>query len=242
MSRGTIILWALLFSAFGLSFYSCENCDDCGPLQKEPAITLKFINQDSLDAVRDSLITLAVSIEKINTTLESIKNELSFYNDSIQSVTLAIAAGEALETLLSTLHLKFDSLQTTFGEFQEFRLDEEDKVNQLSVVETTIKNGKIRIDSLLSKTNETVLDFGTDSLESFRFPLSVNLDSTAFGIFIDGSSYELSLEYVRNFKEDEKSRIEVIISNIKIRRHTFKEAIISCEVCTNNETSITLFF
>ena len=161
MSRVIILLMALIISVSGLLLNGCENCDDCGPLQKEPAITLKFINQDSLDAVRDSLITLAISIEKINTTLESIKNELSFYNDSIQSVNLAIATGEALETLLSTLQFKSDSLQTTFGEFQEFRLDEEDKVNRLSVVETTIENGKIRIDSLLSITNETVFDFGT---------------------------------------------------------------------------------
>lgn len=243
MSRVNILLITFLIGTLGLSLYSCQSCDDCGPLQKEPAITFKFINQDSLTIVQENLLALNAGIEDINSSLETITGEIQFYNDSIQALDRLITDGDInLEDLRNSLEAKTDSLQTTFTDFQNLRLVEEEKVNILLVTENDIENGRIKIDSLTSTITETSFNFGTDSLESFRFPLSINDDSTTYGIFIDGIKYELSLEYERNFNEDEKSRIEVVVSNIKIDSHTFIEAVNSCEVCISNETSITVSF
>ncbi len=243
MSRVNIHLITFLFGVLGLSLYNCESCDDCGPLQKEPTITFKFVNQDSLTIIQENLLSLNAGIDEINTSLETIAVEIQFYNDSIQTINRLITEGDNnLDNLRNLLQAKTDSLQTTFVNFQNLRLEEEEKVNILLVTENDIENGKIRIDSLTSTVTEASVTFGSDSLESFRFPLSINDDATTYGIFISGVKYELSLEYERNFNEDERSRIEVIVSNIKIGSHTFKEAINSCEVCISNETSITVFF
>jgi len=241
MSKTILIIGVSIF--LGISIYSCENCDDCGPLQKEPAVTLKFINQDSLNLIQDSLFILATTIEEINISLLSINAELELYSDSLQTIDLAIAGGDdTIDDLRDRLQLKSDSLQTTFTEFQNLRLEKEDETNQLKTIESTINSGKIRVDSLISITNESMIYVGTDSLERFRFPLSVNLDSTVYGIIIAGETYNLALQYERNFNEDEKSRIEVVVSKIRIINHNFKEVINSCEVCISNETSITVFF
>ncbi len=243
MSRAGILLLAFFIGTPGLLLYSCENCDDCGPLQKEPAVTLKFINLDSLITIQENIALLNSEIDTINMTLELITGEIQFYNDSIQSLELLVSDSELdLEGLRNSLQEKTDSLQTTFTDFQNLRIEEQEKVNALKLTEADIESGRIRIDSLTSTITETSFSFGVDSLETFRFPLSINDDSTRYAIFITGIKYELLLEYERAFNEDEKSRIEVVVSNIKIGSHTFKEAVNSCEVCGSNDTSITLSF
>ena len=226
-----------------VSLYSCDQCDDCGPLQKEPAINLKFINQDSLQSVEDSLLVLETEILTLDTALRELDAEIQFQNDSLIRVQLAISAGfpdlEEEEQRLTDL---VDSLQTTFTEVQEFRIIEEEKFFELQMVETDILNGKLVIDSLVSIDNMTSFNFGTDSLESFRFPLSSDSDSTRYNIHIGSESYQLFLKYVRNFSEDERSRIEILVSDITISDHTFTDIDISCETCSSDETFITAFF
>ena len=234
---------AVILSGMCLMFGGCNDCDDCGPLEREPTLRSRFINSDSLLIVQDSLVTLTEGIDAIAADLQTINEQITFYNDSVQTINLAITNGNnELDNLLVTVENMIDSLQTTFDDFQELRLGEEQKVNLLESVESDLLKGKLKIDSLVSVLDATSFNFGPDSLEIFRLPLSVNVDSTSYRVFINGNFYELSLEYERSFNEDEKSRIEVIISNIRIRNHTFKEAEISCEICTSNETSVTLSF
>jgi len=73
-----------------LVYYSCQECDDCGPSQNEPIVNLKFFNIDSLIKVEDTLTIIEDSLEVVNqkidegdTTLSDIKvnleNQQAFY-------------------------------------------------------------------------------------------------------------------------------------------------------------------
>jgi len=231
-----IVLWSI-------SITGCDDCDDCGPLLREPTVKVKFFNTDSLENTESALDDLNMEIESFNSTLETLNQTLENVSDSLQMVDALILNGEELSSLRDELIDMQDSVQLAFDETLQSRVDAEEELNELNQVKRTIEDGKIQIDSIVSVNDNKSISFGTDSLEVFKFPLSVNQDSTSYQIFIGEINYSLSLEYIRNFSEDERSRIEIIISNIKIKEgHTFEKIDISCEVCASNETSITAYF
>ena len=236
-------IWTV-FLLVVMVIYGCQDCDDCGPLLKDPTVNLKFINQDSLGRVEELLTQTTQDLQETISTQTLVNDSIGIINIQLQTIDLDIANGvDGLEELRSELSQQLESLQATFENLQELRLLQESEITVLNNVQSDILSGRIFIDSLVSRTDMTSSDFGTDSLTVFKFPLSVNRDSTAYSIFIGERMFELTLDYVRNFGEDERSRIEVIVSDIKIREgYTFQQVDINCEVCPSNETTITAYF
>jgi hypothetical protein len=123
-----------------MAYYSCQECDDCGPSQNEPFVNLKFFNIDSLLKVEDTLAIIQDSLQVVNqkidegdTTLTEIKSELEkqivFYDEVRDNINKGkikldeVFGGNGEGPLIFTDSLSNDSL-TNFRFPLDMNLDE----------------------------------------------------------------------------------------------------------------------
>ncbi|MEQ9425616.1 MAG: hypothetical protein RJQ09_14420 [Cyclobacteriaceae bacterium] len=234
-----IILVVILGLSLSL-FPGCESCDDCGPLQSEPTLLFKFFNRDSLEtieavisskeAVRDSIVNGIESTDSLKEVIDKFKNDLILTSDPIFEDTIIV------------LQMKSDSLLDVFKQLSDAKTSIESTINDLEDQLTLVNSGLTKVDSIISVADGNGIVLSSDSLDSFNIPLAVNSDNSSYRFIIGGKSFELTLNYIRSFVEDEKSRIVVLISNITLVDHNFKEVEISCTDCSNKNTSVTAYF
>jgi len=91
-------LYVLILSL--LAVVACDPCTDCGPLEAEPFFRLKFINQDSLEAIQTELDKIEALLENTEETdsLDSVKNVLTSVQSVIENGNLQVTSISFLNT------------------------------------------------------------------------------------------------------------------------------------------------
>src|SRR5690606_5622511 len=123
----TIFLLPLLIT---ILLSSCEDCYQCGIVQPEPYFNVKFINEDALKKVEDTLKYLETNRSITNDSIDSkerargVKQDtLVAIEDSLRQVTLS----REIDSLTATI----DSLRGVVNEIRLSKTREERIKNEI---------------------------------------------------------------------------------------------------------------
>lgn len=131
----------------------------------ESFVTLKFINQDSLNKVR---------------------TEITSINSSISTIDKRITAIDTAENRID--------LQDEKDSLNDVKSNLEDEKTRLSTIRTTITKGKVKIDSIVGIGTGKFL-FYDDSLNSYTIPINSNNEISAYRIYLSTRDDELTLSH-----------------------------------------------
>lgn len=217
MKKFTDILLVFALATLALTTLSCEE-NEPEIMGIEPFFRIRFINQDSLSKLNDS-------IEVINAELKGIADSLVVID------TLENRDEDA------DFSANKEALNTYKKELNENKTD-------LNKIITLIQSGKVHISSLEGQNSAATLYY-EDSLTSYRFPLNTNADFSRFIVTIDDQQYSLDAYYTRKTVEEERS-IVIKAYDFNILDYTqFDDLKISQQDSTNyssNEAIVTAYF
>ncbi|GAA0894819.1 hypothetical protein GCM10009122_45010 [Fulvivirga kasyanovii] len=176
MKKITDILLALTLATLALTAISCEE-NEPEITGIEPFFRIKFINQDSISTLNDSIAI-------INAELEAIADSL---------------------VVIDTLENRDEDAD--FSENKEAlnaykKLLNEDKT-ELNAIITLINSGKVQVTSVRAQNGIATLVY-EDSLSLYRLPLNTNADFSRFIVTIDDQEYSLDAYYTREIREEER--------------------------------------
>jgi len=116
-----------------------------------------------------------------------------------------------------------------------------DLKSELTDVINTIESGDVQVTSITNVENNSVQTY-SDSATTYNLPLSMNSNVSKFSIEIDGISYNLEVEYVKEQVVDEKRRIKIVVSDVNIISHNGFDSTSCQSLNCENETPVKLYF
>lgn len=234
----------LSISTFLFLIASCDPCNDCDSVAFEPTVLLKFINQDSIKNIDDSLNVISQIDSSLKATISSLlkaKDSLNKINDSIANGGTLSQEKIAIESLISQ-SINDTSLFAT-------RNKGADSIrNILNQTKSTINTGRIVVDQIkILGTNTSFSYTDTDSAEQWSIPLAYDGTFSQYEISIDKKLKDVIELSYENFTEvDEKRNVLIRAKNIRIVDKAYNEidSIQSnCEEnCIDGKTSFTIYF
>ncbi|MBL6446780.1 hypothetical protein JMN32_10685 [Fulvivirga sp. 29W222] len=217
MKKITDILLMLALAILALATVSCEE-NEPEITGIEPSFKIRFINQDSISKLNDSISIINADLQEIADSLVVIDTLES--RDENADYT---ANKEALNTYKKELN--------------------QDK-SDLTKIINLINSGKVHLTSLEGQNGVGTLIY-EDSLTLYRFPLNTNADFSRFIMTIDGNEYSLDTYYTRETVEEERY-IVIKAYNFEIRDYSrFDSLKISQRDSINyssNEATVTAYF
>ncbi len=234
----------LLFLISIWVLFSCRECDDCEVFIGEPKVTMVFINQDSLTSIQSDLNHNQTLIDSLSESIVELELSQSILADSIISTQNAVDQGElGLESTLESLRSDFavDSLSLISFDDTIQQLDSLNAV--LQSVSSTINSGLL----LVSEIRNTVSGYSIsreDSLTVYTVPLDFNNATTSLEFVIHDEVYELNMAHENELSVDERTRVNVSMTEIEVISHTFQSISLQCNTnsCASNETVIICYF
>ncbi|UII30136.1 hypothetical protein LVD17_17720 [Fulvivirga ulvae] len=217
MKKITDILLALTLATLALTAISCEE-NEPEITGIEPFFRVKFINQDSISKLNDSLAIINAELKGIADSLVVIDTLENRDEDADYT-----ANKEALNAYKKAL---------TEGK------------TDVNAIITLINSGKVYVTSLEAQNGIATLIY-EDSLTLYRFPLNTNADFSRFIVTIDRQEYSLDAYYTRETIEEERY-IVIKAYNFDIRDYAgFDSLKISQPDSINyssNEATVTAYF
>jgi len=165
-----------------------------------------------------------------------------FFNiDSLNKVEATLTTlGDSLERVIAGIDTGNIDLDTV-------RMVLETQINLYEQVDTDIKNGKLKIESVYGPNGEGPIYFRdsvtNDSLTTFPFPLDMNYDSCSFIIKIGDREDRVSVNYYREM-DYASERIIMMVYDLEVVESSYDSAKVICNKsrCSNNETNIYFYF
>lgn len=217
MKKITDILLALTLATLALTAISCEE-NEPEITGIEPFFRIKFINQDSISTLNDSITIINAELKAIADSLVVIDTLENRDEDADFSENK-----EALNAYKKVLN--------------------EDKT-KLNAIITLINSGKVHVTSVRAQNGKATLVY-EDSLSLYRFPLNTNADFSRFIVTIDDQEYSLDAYYTRDIREEERY-VVIKAYDFSIPDYTqFDSLKISQQDSTNfssNEATATAYF
>ena len=179
----------------------------------ESFVSLKFINQDSLNNVRSLIAAI---------------------NDSITTIDSRITAIDTAENRLD--------LQDEKDSLNDVKSGLEDRKTKWSSVRSTISGGKVKIDSIVGVGTGKYIIFD-DSLSSYTVPINSNADNSFFRIYLSTRNDELILShtiesvFIENQLRAVASNLGVIDATYDSILITCADT-----TCYTNEAELTIYF
>ncbi|WP_109830737.1 hypothetical protein [Reichenbachiella versicolor] len=231
--------------------WSCQ--EDQEYLEYDPSVLMKFINQDSIDALtgegdtiyilNDSIDSLTKLISQQNVFISDTSDNIFELGDSVEDERLTseerakvqaeldrnIKAGADLSDFKDSLDLVKDSLSNNLAFWNG--------------VVNTMESGSVKIISIVNLAEEEspkVEYF--DSLTVWPIPLSMNDEYVHLQLSIGDEDvgviqqYTLEIEYSLSTQVDEKGIVTRVPDNIDIVSHDFKSKINNCQTSCNGGT------
>ncbi|MFY0606913.1 MAG: hypothetical protein JXR10_09360 [Cyclobacteriaceae bacterium] len=238
-----------LFIVFGwlILASSCDPCDDCGePLSYDPTVQVKFINQDSANALNSLSSALNDSIDSTNSLITYYSDSIKVMQDSLEIIDTLVAAGlSEYIPVQSTFNERILEFETSVIAAQAIRILLDSIDDEYQATLSTINNGSVQLQNVTLLENGAVAVF-EDSMTLFSLPLLFEngLTQTTFEITIDGNKYNLSFAYERSESIDEYRRARITAFNLDTVSHTFDSLTVSCATsqCISDETTVTAYF
>lgn len=235
-------LFPFVFGLFMLAWACTENDDEL--FMNDPIVDVQVFNIDSLVKVNDTLKVVTDSLSGLTDTLKILNDSSTVLRDSVSALTVLIDGGQTdLEDQKTTLEGILSGFTTTITS-----LTKSDSILKVSSthwtsVASTIESGRLLVSVITNAVNSRQITF-TDSATVYNLPLSMTVDSSAFVLQVADMNFELTLGYERTQVLDEKERIEVEASGIKVLRHTFDSTSVNCATssCIDNATVVKLYF
>lgn len=133
--KGFLNKYGICFLLLPWIYFGCQDCDDCGPSQKEPYVILKFFNIDSLLKVEDTLAILNDSLVSVEDKIEEGDTTLYEERDMLQ---MLIARYEKVENNINQGKIRIESVSGNDG--QELLLFRDSTTND------TLRNFRFPLD------------------------------------------------------------------------------------------------
>ena len=162
-----------------LALGSCEECYKCGIAQPEPYFNVKFRNEDSLADVMQKSAELDELKIKFEDTLDLKEDSLNWKLDSLETEQDPLKIIK-LENAIDTLEADIETLEAKIVAARANR-------TLLDKARRKLISGEIALQSITSPGGETVIfnaDSSSDSANVYRFPLSMNADTSKYIITI----------------------------------------------------------
>ncbi len=224
------IPFIIFCTLFGL-LVSCDTCEDCNPLNKDPYINIAFINQDSLNKTN-------FAIAQADTLLLNLEQEIA---DIEQQITDAESEEEVSQLTIQR------------NQIQEQRTAVTSNRTRNQQVITQINAGRYRLSEygILNGTRRSpAFSPGQDSVNSLERPYTLPLNmQEANSPFVLGATTRtdtLILSYqLETAQVDNAYFIDAF--NVQVLQHSFDSVVFSppCPTdakCFSDETTLLLYF
>lgn len=240
--------WYKIIVFWGLIAIACDPCEDCGePFFYDPTVKFIFINQDSANALQDSmsyrsgLIRNIDSIRRIYTIdIDSLQDTLEVLSDSIDD---GVPGYEDDTAAIGVEIRRFEDSVSVLNKTRSVI----DSVNKhRSNILKVINSGKLRVSKATILENGSSLPF-EDSATIFPLPLLMEGGSTTYDIeiFGDDTTITISMNYKLQESVTESRVYQIIATQIQpkaISNDTLSVVCKNPENCISNETTVTVYF
>ncbi|MEQ6121251.1 hypothetical protein [Reichenbachiella sp. MALMAid0571] len=231
-----------LFPVFFLFFLVWSCAEDAEVFFNDPSLKIRFINADSLKKANDSLDITNSYIANVTEVITYLNSGLNVLEDSIDELNDSIDIGRTdyieIRDALIEMESEFTSSLELMKENSTLLADLK---SELTDVINTIESGDVQVTSITNVENNSVQTY-SDSATTYNLPLSMNSNVSKFSIEIDGISYNLEVEYVKEQVVDEKRRIKIVVSDVNIISHNGFDSTSCQSLNCENETSVKLYF
>ncbi len=226
----------IIFSLF-LVIVACDPCDDCDSISFEPTVSFVFINQDSINALDDSLAVFAFNDSSLNAN----KDSLLALRDSLDKVNVAISNGGDFTSEKSDLEQWISSRQVDSTFYATLNKDADSLSAIFNTTKTTISSGLLLVDQIEILGASNLLTY-TDSATAWSIPLAFDGSFTQYEITIAGKTETVELAYDNIQEIDEQRNVLIRAENIQVVSTTF-DSFDNCEEnCIDGEASFTFYF
>lgn len=229
-------VWAIFIIAV---IWACEESRE--PIDRDPTISILFINKDSLDHV--NLITDSLEEELLANDVELVELNGNSTNlaDSLITLTDLIANGENLSEERDQVIHDLDTLETFIAASEEADSTLNVRYKEWLEVISKIEDGNVKVLSIENlKNNEKV--FYEDSSTNWFLPLDMNADDIDVNINLDDIDYRYVLKYNRWTQIDEFGRVKIRTSGFEVVYSDFDSTYVSCVKCIDNQTYLYVEF
>ncbi|MEQ8237640.1 MAG: hypothetical protein RIA69_00435 [Cyclobacteriaceae bacterium] len=236
----------LIILSLWLVVQSCDPCDECGTsLELNPSVNLIFINQGGLIEVEKAIDSTNLIIDSLDNRQSIFIDTISYWNDSIDQVQIAIDSGSLeLTEYLEELNLLVDLFADTLSSNREV-LNQYDSIEGVLVaVSREISSGLIKPEKITLVNNALVFEY-EDSANFFTLPLILKENFTRYEIIIEDEIFYIEMTYETAEEINLERKVIVTATNIIPTSDTFDSLTVDCNnrlECLNNETDITLYF
>ncbi len=224
---------------------SCDDCADCDPIITESAISLVFINDDSLsilDKSNDSLNFVDDSLSNIEMQLTM---SLNTNTESLMALQIGIDSGNnELQSTFDSILLEMTVDSVELNSIVAVLVNLDTKIDSIEAIKTRINNGEVLVDSVVNLANGNSIKY-EDSASQYSIPLNFNDTISEYQIVLGGNEYRLSLTHENITSVDTRRNIIIEILNFKVIDHQFDSiAPVKCltEDCSVQDETLTCYF
>lgn len=217
MKKATDILPGLILSFLALLTFSCEE-NEPEIMGIEPFFNIRFINQDSIS---------------------KLDNSIDLINDELQNIADSLVAIDSLEN--NNEDANYTANKESLNDQKKLLTTDRTNLNKII---TLIKTGKVKISSLKGQNSAGTITY-QDSLTSYNFPLNTHADFSRFIITIADIDYSLDVLYSRETVEQERDVLIKALNFDVIEYAGFDSVKISQRDSINyssNEATVTAYF
>ena len=239
---GKIFLFAFAF----LLFYSCLECETCGPSPTGPVFTARFFNIDSLTQLEEEIVILDSLIDETDSIADLFQDSLDIVDELLDQPDSLIMNEDSLENLQDNFQSIIEALQAQEDSLAALR-------TEFSDTQGTINSGLIRVDTIQAiGTNNSLLIRDTifqgvnfsvvDSFTSFQIPVDLEFEESTYIIIIGNRRDTLSVSYnLEQFVGVQDIMFQAI--DFDTTSHTYDSILINTSgQRLSNETTLDCFF
>lgn len=219
---------------------SCDPCQDCETILFEPTVTLKFINQDSIQLIQDSLGVIG----RLDSSLAATLDSLEVLRDSLMIIEDSIANGGSLTQEKANLEMSIAGNLIDSSLFATRLLGSDSIIPLFNQTISTINSGLLQVDNiaLLGTGNDLTFD-DVDSATIWSIPLSYEKAFTRYEVTIDGTTEIIEFDYDIYEEVDIRRNVLIRAENIRVVNQPYDSVINNCEeTCIDGEASFTFYF
>ncbi|MEO9869515.1 hypothetical protein [Ekhidna sp.] len=220
---------------------SCDPCDDCDSVTFEPTVSFIFINQDSIEAINDSLSVIAEIDSSLSTNIDS----LILLKDSLQILEDSIANGGMLDQQKIDIETLIGSRQADSLLFAMKNAGTDTIIPILNSTVASINSGLILV-SEIAIPGTGYSEVYEDSALVWSIPLSFDNAFAEYNVTIDGFTETIELLYDNVQTVDEQRNVLIRAENIEVINKTYLEIDSVKSNCTENcvdgEATFTFYF
>lgn len=230
-----------LFIATFIFVLACDPCRECDTFLYEPTLTLKFINQDSLNNLNDSIGKNNLRNEILSDSIIWLEDTLHFLVDTLIFMRDSIENGGDYDTTSV-----FDSIQEYDAELQKQSTESnslEILNSEMSAVKSVINSGSVEVTRIENLNESFVVDIEEDSLTAFSIPLPYSAVQTRYEIEI--ADFIGTVDFSLRFDTTVDIRRNVLIRPDSIFITDFENftKFDTCKVnCSDGQAVFTLYF